>query len=57
MSYESQANEIYERFFEISKDAKQAKESAVFMATNLMRHGVDKLFWAKVLLKLEETIL
>lgn len=57
MSYQTQADEIFERFFEITKDAKTAKQSAVFMATNLMRHGVDKLFWAKVLLKLEENII
>jgi hypothetical protein len=56
-SYQTQADEIYERFFEITKDAKLAKESAVFMALNLMRHGVDKLYWAKVLLKLEENII
>jgi hypothetical protein len=57
MSYESQANEIYEHFFNITKDAKQAKECAVYMVTNLMRHSNDRLFYAKVLLKLEETIL
>jgi hypothetical protein len=56
-SYQTQAEEIFEEFLKITKDAKLAKESAVFMATNLMRHGVDKLYWAKVLLKLEETIL
>jgi hypothetical protein len=57
MSYESQANEIYERFFEISKDAKQAKECAVYMVTNLMRHSNDRLFYAKVLLSLEGIII
>jgi hypothetical protein len=57
MSYQTQADEIYEHFFNITKDAKQAKECAVYMVTNLMRHGVDKLYWAKILLKLEETII
>jgi hypothetical protein len=57
MSYESQATEIYEHFFKITKDAKQAKECAVYMVTNLMRHSNDRLFYAKILLKLEETII
>jgi hypothetical protein len=57
MSYESQATEIYEHFFNITKDAKQAKECAVYMVTNLMRHSNDSLFYAKILLKLEEIIL
>jgi hypothetical protein len=56
-NYDKQAGEVLEEFLKITKDPKTAKESAVFMATNLMRHGVDKLYWAKVLLKLEETIL
>jgi hypothetical protein len=57
MSYQTQADEIYEHFFNITKDAKQAKHCSIFMVTNLMRHGVDKLYWAKILLKLEETII
>jgi hypothetical protein len=57
MSYESQANEIYEHFFNITKDAKQAKECAVYMVTNLMRHSNEKLFYAKILLSLEGIIL
>ena len=57
MSYESQATEILEEFLKITKDAKQAKHCSIFTVTNLMRHGVDKLYWAKVLLKLEETII
>jgi hypothetical protein len=57
MSYESQATEIYEHFFNITKDAKQAKECALYMVTNLMRHSNDRLFYAKVLLKLEENII
>jgi hypothetical protein len=57
MSYESQANEIYEHFFKITKDAKQAKECAVYMVTNLMRHSNEKLFYAKILLSLEGIIL
>jgi hypothetical protein len=57
MSYESQATEILEEFLKITKDPKQAKECAVYMVTNLMRHSNDRLFYAKVLLKLEETIL
>jgi hypothetical protein len=57
MSYEKQANEIYEHFFKITQDAKQAKECAVYMVTNLMRHSNEKLFYAKILLKLEEIIL
>jgi hypothetical protein len=57
MSYESQATEILEEFLKITKDPKTAKECAVYMVTNLMRHSNDRLFYAKVLLKLEETIL
>jgi hypothetical protein len=57
MSYESQATEILEEFLKITKDPKQAKECAVYMVTNLMRHSNDRLFYAKVLLKLEETII
>jgi hypothetical protein len=57
MSYELQATEIYEHFFNITKDAKQAKECALYMVTNLMRHSNDRLFYAKVLLKLEENII
>jgi hypothetical protein len=57
MSYESQANEILEEFLKITKDPKTAKECAVYMVTNLMRHSNDRLFYAKVLLKLEENII
>ena len=55
--YEKQAAEIYERFFSITKDAKQAKECALYMTLNLMRHSTNNLFYAKVLLKLEEVII
>ena len=57
MSYELQATEIYEHFFNITKDAKQAKECALYMVTNLMRHSNEKLFYAKILLSLEGIIL
>jgi hypothetical protein len=57
MSYESQANEILEEFLKITKDPKTAKECAVYMVTNLMRHSNDRLFYAKILLSLEGIIL
>jgi hypothetical protein len=55
--YEKQASWILEEFFKITQDYKTAKECAVYMVTNLMRHSNDRLFYAKVLLSLEGIIL
>jgi hypothetical protein len=55
--YEKEANWILEEYLKITQDEKQAKQCAVFMVTNLMRHSNDRLFYAKVLLSLEGIIL
>jgi hypothetical protein len=55
--YEKQAAWILEEFFKITQDYKTAKECAVYMVTNLMRHSNDRLFYAKILLSLEGIIL
>ena len=55
--YEKEANWILEEYLKITQDYKKAKECAVFMVTNLMRHSNDRLFYAKILLSLEGIII